>query len=60
MKSSEKLWFLMILGGDRSERSNTRKQFFGKLPTNCLSVFDHFVELALKGLMLEVKFGDDP
>ena len=26
------------------------KQFVGKLPTNCLSVFDHFVKLALKGL----------
>ena len=23
---------------------------FSKLPTNCLSVFDHFVGLALKGL----------
>ena len=30
--------------------SNTLKQFVGKLPTNCLSVFDHFVRLALKGL----------
>ena len=30
--------------------SNTLKQFVGKLPTNCLSVFGHFVELALKGL----------
>ena len=29
---------------------NTLKQFVGKLPTNCLSVFHHFVELALKGL----------
>ena len=28
---------------------NTLKQFVGKLPTNCLSVFDHFVNLALKG-----------
>ena len=27
-----------------------RKQFTGKLPTNCLSVFSHFVGLALKGL----------
>ena len=32
---------------------NTLKQFVGKLPTNCLSVFDHFVKLALKGLRLE-------
>ena len=30
--------------------SNTFKQFVGNLPTNCLSVFDHFVELAVKGL----------
>ena len=29
--------------------SNTLKQFVGKLPTNCLSVFDHFLGLALKG-----------
>ena len=27
------------------------KQFVGKLPTNCLSVFDHFVGLELKGLI---------
>ena len=27
--------------------SNTLKQFVGKLPTNCLSVFDHFSGLAL-------------
>ena len=31
--------------------SNTLKQFVGNLPTNCLSVFDHFVGLALKGLI---------
>ena len=30
--------------------SNTLKQFVGNLPTNCLSVFDHFEKLALKGL----------
>ena len=30
--------------------SNILNQFVGKLPTNCLSVFDHFVGLALKGL----------
>ena len=29
---------------------NTLKLFVGKLPTNCLSVFGHFVKLALKGL----------
>ena len=30
--------------------SNTLKQFVGKLSTNWLSVFDHFVKLALKAL----------
>ena len=30
--------------------SNAPKQFVGNLPKNCLSVFDHFVKLALKGL----------
>ena len=30
--------------------SNTLKQFVGNLPTNCLTLFDHFVGLALKGL----------
>ena len=27
-----------------------RRQFVGNSSTNCLSVFDHFVKLALKGL----------
>ena len=30
--------------------SNTLKQFVGSFPTNSLSMFDHFVGLALKGL----------
>ena len=30
--------------------SNTLKQLVGDFPANCLSVFDHFVILALKGL----------
>ena len=38
------------LSANSTKWSNTLKQFVGKLPTNCLSVFDHFVELALKGL----------
>ena len=33
--------------------SNTLKQFIGNLATNCLSVFDHFVGLVLKGLTME-------
>ena len=39
------------LSTNPTKRSNTLKQFVGKLPTNCLSVFDHFVGLALKGLI---------
>ena len=35
-----------------SQNGETLKQFIGKLPTNCLSVFDHFVGQALKGLNL--------
>ena len=31
--------------------SNTPKQFFSKLSSNYLSVFDHFAGLALKGLI---------
>ena len=34
-----------------TKSSNTLKQFVGVLPTNGLSVFDHFVGLALKGLI---------
>ena len=30
--------------------SNTLKQFVVKLPTNCLSVFGHFVKLGLQGI----------
>ena len=33
--------------------SNTLKQIVGKLPTICLSVFDHFSGLAIKGLTEE-------
>ena len=31
------------LSANPTKWSNTLKQFVGKLPTNCLSVFDHFV-----------------
>ena len=42
--------FLNPFSSNPTKRSNTLKQFVGKLPTNCLSVFGHFVKLALKGL----------
>ena len=59
MKSSESLGFPMTSEGIRgnplnanpTKWSNTLKQFVRNLPTNCLSVFDHFVELAFKGLI---------
>ena len=40
------------LSANPTKWSNTLKQFVGILPTNCLSVFDHLVKLALKGLTL--------
>ena len=39
------------LSSNPTKWSNTLKQFVGNLPTNCLSVFDHFVKLAFKGLI---------
>ena len=37
------------LNANPTKRSNALKHFVGKLPTNCVSVFDYFVGLALKG-----------
>ena len=37
------------LSSNPTKWSNTLKQFAGNLPTNCLSVFNHFVKLTLKG-----------
>ena len=39
------------LSANPTKWSNTLKQFVGNLSINCLSVLDHFVGLALKGLM---------
>ena len=38
------------LSANPTKWSNTLKQFVGKLPPNCLSVFDHFMNLELKRL----------
>ena len=46
------------LNANSTKWSSTLKQFVGKLPTNCLSVFDHFVALALKGLCLVHEFDE--
>ena len=42
--------WLNPLSANPTNWSNTLKQFVDNFPTNCLSVFDHFVKLALKGL----------
>ena len=46
------------LSANPTKWSNTLKQFAdsNNLPTNCLSVFDHFVGLALKGLRILLPF----
>ena len=40
------------LSANPSKWPNTLKQFVGILPTNCASVFDHLMGLALKGLTM--------
>ena len=50
------------LSGNPTKCSNTLKQFVGnsirrQQPANCLSVFDHFVGLVLKGLSLHICIG---
>ena len=48
------VWFpprlINRLSANFTKWSNTLKQFVSKLPTNCLTVFGHFVGLALKKL----------
>ena len=40
-----------LLSVNPTKWSNTLRQFVGYLSKNCLSVFDHFVGLALKGFI---------
>ena len=40
------------LSANLEKWSNTLKQIVGNLTTICLSVFDHFMNLALQGLLL--------
>ena len=40
------------LSANSTKWSNTLKQFVSNLPTNYLSVFDHFVGLGLQGLII--------
>ena len=43
------------LNANPEKWSNTLKQIVANLPTICLSVFDHFMNLAIKGLKELVK-----
>ena len=43
------------LNANPKKWSNILEQIVGNLPTICLSVFDHFMNLALKGLKLVLK-----
>ena len=45
------LFVVIPLSANITKWWNILKQFVGNLPTNCLSVFDYFVKLALKGLI---------
>ena len=53
-----KCWYLNPLRASPTEWSNSLKQLklsLGLLPMNCLSVFDHFMRLALKGLNMKMR-----
>ena len=43
--------YLNPLSANPEKWSNTLKQIVGNLPTICLIEFDHFINLALKGLI---------
>ena len=45
------------LSANPAKWSNTLKQFVDNLPTNCLSVFVHFMKLAFKGLNVFYRMG---
>ena len=55
-KVRKKIKYLNPLSPNFTKWSNTLKQFIAKLPTNCLSVFGHFVGLELKGLRMNRAF----
>ena len=52
MKFEKVYWYLNHLSADPTKWLNRLKQFVGKLSTNSLSVFDHFMFLVLKGLKM--------
>ena len=48
-------FLLNPLSANITKWSSTLKQFVGNLPTNCLSMFDDFVGLVLKGVNFLVR-----
>ena len=54
LRGLSKFWWTNFnpLSTNLTKWSHMLKQFVGKLPTNCLNVFDHFVGLALKELKI--------
>ena len=47
--------FFLTIEAPIPQNGQTLKQFVGNLPMNCLSVFNHFVKLTLKGLISKRK-----
>ena len=54
IKSNKNRENINPLSANPTKWPNTLKQFVDKLPVNCLSVFGHFANLALKGLNRKV------
>ena len=52
------IFHVLTLEAPTPQNGQTLKQFVGKLPTNCLSVFDYFVGLALEFISIfhEINF----
>ena len=48
------------LSANPEKWSNTLKQTVGNLPTICLNVFDHFMNLSLKGIECKEIFASNP
>ena len=51
-RTSFKIFWVNPLSANTTKWSITLKQLVSKLPTNCLSVLNHFVGLVLKGLKI--------
>ena len=48
--------FINVLSVNPKRWSNKLSQFVANLPTNCLSVHDHFIKLELKELMIKTNY----